>query len=362
MRNIDFTKLTKHNIRVLQPYQAKEIPCKAKLDANESPYSIERPQDILSAKALKTLNRYPDPEAKELKSTIAKNFKVGSANILLGNGSDELIYYLTITFGGPVLYPVPTFSMYGIISQALDEMHVGIPLDRDFDLNVKEMLAAVKKYAPKLIFLSSPNNPSGNCFSFEKIQRLIEASKGIVVVDEAYQPFSKKGTFLPMLKDYENLAVLKTLSKIGYASLRVGFLLADERLISEVNKVRLPYNLNALSQAIALGAFKNKQLLRQKISAVISERERLLAEISAVEGVKPYPSDANFILFRVDDADRVFLGLERSGVLVRNMNSVIKNSLRVTIGTPEENALFIGALRKTMDKAPKVKTAKRRQL
>src|SRR5208283_2909674 len=254
--------------------QAKEIPCKAKLDANESPYSIERPQDILSAKALKTLNRYPDPEAKELKSTIAKNFKVGSANILLGNGSDELIYYLTITFGGPVLYAVPTFSMYGIIAQSLGERHKGIPLDRNFDIDVDRMAEHIKKFRPGLIFLSSPNNPTGNCFSTDRILRIIEMASGIVVLDEAYQPFSSRRGFLSLLKDYKHLAILRTLSKIGLAALRVGYMVADKALLMEVNKVRLPYNLNALSQTVAVEALRGS-FLRDVTANIVAARDQL---------------------------------------------------------------------------------------
>lgn len=345
MKNIDFSKLAKPNIRSLKPYEAKEIPCKVKLDANESPYTI----DIApNKKILQRLNRYPDPEAKELKKAISKNLKIKPDNILMGNGSDELIYYLITTFGGPVLYPVPTFSMYGIISQALGEKNIGIPLNKDFDLDMGKMLAAIKKYKPKLIFLSSPNNPTGNCFSAGSILKIIEASKGIVIVDEAYQPFSSERGFLPLLKDYKNLAILRTLSKIGFASLRVGFLITDESLTSEVNKVRLPFNLNAVSQAMALEAFKNKNIIESKIKNITSERERLFEELSRINNVSPYPSEANFILFKIKNANAVYQRLIKEGVLVRNMGSAIKNALRVTIGTPEENELFLKALRESV--------------
>lgn len=345
MKNIDFSKLARPNIRSLKPYDAKEIPCKVKLDANESPYTL----DIApNKKVLQRLNRYPDPEAKELKKTISKNLKIKPDNILMGNGSDELIYYLITTFGGHVLYPVPTFSMYGIISHALGEKNIGIPLDKDFDLDTDKMLAAIKKCNPKLIFLSSPNNPTGNCFSAESILKIIDASKGIVVVDEAYQPFSSEKGFLPLLKDYKNLAILRTLSKIGFASLRVGFLIADEGLINEVNKVRLPFNLNSVSQAMALEALKNKDVIESQIKNITSERERLFEELSRINNVSPYPSEANFILFKTKNANAIYQRLIKEGVLVRNMGSAIKNVLRVTIGTPEENELFLKALRKSV--------------
>lgn len=347
MKTIDFTKLARPNIRSLKPYEAREIPCKVKLDANESPYSLPADKIFQAKNIINRLNRYPDPEAKKLKKTIPKNLKVNTDSILLGNGSDELIYYLITAFGGPVLYPVPTFSMYGIISQACGEKGIEIPLDKGFDLDTDKMLAAVRKYNPKLIFLSSPNNPTGNCFSADRMLKIIEASKGIVVVDEAYQPFSSEKGFLPLLNDYKNLAILRTLSKIGFAALRVGFLIGDPGLIKEVNKVRLPFNLNALSQNIALEAFRWKKLMDSQIKNITSERERLFEELDKITGISPYPSEANFILFKAKNANAVYQRLIKEGVLIRNLGSAIKDALRVTIGTPEENNFFIKALRKS---------------
>lgn len=349
MKNIDFSNLAKENIRFLQAYEAKEIPCRVKLDANESPYSPITDKNIpLKKKIFSILNRYPDSEAKELKKTVARYFNISPDNILFGNGSDELIYYLIVTFGGPVLYPIPTFSMYGIISSALGEMNIAIPLNESFDIDTGKMLAAVREHNPKLIFLSSPNNPTGNCFSYDGIIKIIGASNGIVVVDEAYLPFSKKKSFIPMLKSYKNLAILRTFSKIGLAALRAGFLIGDKDLIKEVNKVRLPYNLNALSQIIASDVLKDKRVIQSNIKSIVSERKRIFKELSSIHGVKPYQSEANFILFRVDNADVVFSKLLKLSVLVRNMSSVIKDALRVTIGTPEENNSFIKALQKAI--------------
>jgi histidinol-phosphate aminotransferase len=349
MKKVDFTKLTKENILSLQAYEAKEIPCRVKLDANESPYSPVADKNIpLKKKIFSILNRYPDPEARELKKVVAGYFKINPDNILFGNGSDELIYYLIVTFGGPVLYPIPTFSMYGIISSALGEMNIAVPLNESFDIDTGKMLAAVREYNPKLVFLSSPNNPTGNCFSYDGIIKIIEASNGIVVVDEAYLPFSKRKSFIPLLKDYKNLAILRTFSKIGLAALRAGFLIGDRDLIKEVNKVRLPYNLNALSQIIASDVLKDKRVIQSNIKSIVSERKKLFRELSNINGVKPYESEANFILFRVDNADIVFSKLLKLGVLVRNMNGVIKDALRVTIGTPEENNSFIKALQKAI--------------
>ena len=338
---MDIKKLARPNIRSLRAYHAEVVPCKVKLDANESPYGIKVLDTVMT-------NRYPDPSAKELRGLVAKDLKVKPENVLHGNGSDEIISNLIMTFGGPVLYPVPTFSMYGIISQAIGESKVVIPLDKDFDLDLNRMLKSIKKEGPKLIFLSSPNNPTGNSFSSEKISGIIRQSKGLVIVDEAYQQFSDKDSFVPLLEKYRNLVVLRTLSKVGLAGLRVGFMIADKDIINEVNKVRLPFNLNSLSQKAASDALKNKKLMRSSISAIIAERKRLFREMADMEGIGPYPSDANFILFRVNDADRIFRGLLRKGVLIRNMTGAVESCLRVTVGTPGENTVFLKALKKLL--------------
>jgi len=340
---MDIRKFVRPNIISLSAYKAKEIPCTVKLDANESPYGFKDVCKLL--RSIKT-NRYPDPEARLLKSALSRDLKIRQENILQGNGSDELIYYLITTFGGPVLYPVPTFSMYGIISQALGEKGIGIPLDKDFDLEIDKILLKIKQEKPGILFLSSPNNPTGNCFSSDKILKIIEAasSKSIVVVDEAYQPFASEKGFVPFLNDYENLVIMRTLSKIGLAGLRVGFLIAGEAIINEVNKVRLPFNLNSLSQTIALEVMKNKKVLRQNINAIISERKRLSEGLLKIEGIRPYPSEANFILFRVNSPDSVYKKLLKYGVLVRNMKGVVDGCLRVTVGTPQENTVFLKAL------------------
>jgi histidinol-phosphate aminotransferase len=290
-------------------------------------------------------NRYPDPEAKELRKVVGNYFGIPPGNLLQGNGSDELISYLITTFGGPVLYPVPSFSMYGIISQALGEKGIAVPLDRSFDIDLETVLKTMRSQNPKLIFLSSPNNPTGNCFSSEKILKIIETSKGIVVVDEAYQPFSSQRGFLPLLKDYRNLVIMRTLSKIGLAALRLGFLIAHTDIIREVNKVRLPFNVNSLSQSLATAAMKERKRLRSSIRTIIRERDRLQKEMETIRDVTSFPSEANFILFKVKDPDRVYASLLKRGVLVRNLHSGIKGCLRVTVGTPEENTLFLKALR-----------------
>ncbi|NLI30800.1 MAG: histidinol-phosphate transaminase [Nitrospiraceae bacterium] len=345
MKTIDFTALARQNIRSLTAYEAKEIPCRIKLDANESPVA---PVISLDPKVLSRLNRYPDPQGSALKKTLAREHGVMPDQLLLGNGSDEIISYLITTFGGPVLYPVPTFSMYGITAQTLGEPGIGIPLQSDMQLDQRKMVAAIRKLAPKLIFLSTPNNPTGNAFQREAIEEIIRISGGIVVVDEAYQPFSREKSFIPDIKRFPRLAVLRTFSKIGLAALRLGYLVADSGLITEVNKVRLPYNVNALSQALVLASLRQKNETRAVVKEIVSEREKMAKELRGMPGIDVVPSDANFILLRMPNADAVHAALIAAGILVRNLGSAVPNALRVTIGTPKENAAFLAALRKIM--------------
>lgn len=347
---MDIMKLIKPNIRALRAYHAEEIPCKIKLDANESPYSgaWDKGYGTRIKKHLQTLNRYPDPEAKNLRRLAAREFRVKPENVLHGNGSDELIYNLITTFGGPVLYPVPTFSMYGIIAQALGEKKIELPLDEKFDLNTEAFIKIIKQRNPKLIFLSSPNNPTGNCFSEDRILKIIKESKGLVIVDEAYQPFSDKRSFVPLMEKHRNLIVLRTLSKIGLAGLRVGFMIAGADIVNEVNKVRLPFNLNILSQTIAAEALQEKRQMRSGIRSIIYERKRLFKEMEKMDGIRPYPSDANFIFFKADEGDRIYRALLKKGVLIRNMKGISEGYLRVTVGTSKENTAFLKALKQIL--------------
>jgi len=331
---MNIKNLVKPNILSLRAYQAEEIPCKVKLDANESPYGFS------AIKSVKT-NRYPDPEAKELRKLIAKDLKLKIENVLHGNGSDELIYNLILTFGGPILYPTPTFSMYGIIAQTLGEKYAEMPLDEEFDLDTSKMLKKIKTSKPKLIFLSSPNNPTGNSFSTDRVMKIIRQSNGLVVVDEAYQQFSSNKSFIPLLKKNKNLIVLRTLSKVGLAGLRTGFLIAHRDIVNEVNKVRLPFNLNALSQKVAIDALKSKSKMKSGIRLIISERKRLFKEMKKICNVETYPSDANFIFFKVSDSDKIFKALLKRDILIRNMKGIKEGYLRVTVGTPKENNIFI---------------------
>lgn len=346
MNKFNIQAIIRKNIKNLKPYKAKEIPCKIKLDANESPFFVKI-SDIVKNIEI-PLNRYPDPEALNLRKAISKRIKISIDNIMVGNGSDELIYYLILTFGGPVLYPIPTFSMYGIIAQSVGVETVESKLDKKFDINEKEFLNLIKNRRPSLIFISTPNNPTGNTFSSDKILKIIETARqknSLVVIDEAYVPFCSEKGFLPFLKDYENLLILRTLSKIGLAGLRIGYLIGSEEIINEIGKVKLPYNVDALTQYIATYALNNfYSKIKKFVKEIIKEREKLQKELLKLKNIEVYPSEANFILFKSKESKQIYEKLLKSGILIRDMSSTIKNSLRVTVGTKEENAEFIKIL------------------
>jgi len=341
----------KKSIQELSPYSIPLDECPVKLDGNESPFSL--PEDILNKvqEQIKDvpINRYPDPDATTLRNKISNFTSFPLEGILLGNGSDELIEMVLITFSGGtkrILFPVPTFSMFKIITVALDLEPLEVELDQGFDIEIEETLKILKDKNPDLIFLASPNNPTGNCFSEEKIVEIIINSSGIVVVDEAYGDFSGK-TFLNLIDKHENLIILRTMSKVGFAGLRLGILFGNSRLVNEINKVRLPFNINSLSQGIAKVVLDNISFVRENVQLIIRERGRVYNSIKNFGDLEAFRSDANFILFKVDDADKVFKGLIDKGVLIRNFNSPgrLENCLRVTIGKPEENEAFIDGLR-----------------
>jgi len=344
----DITSLIKPQVRRLAAYHIDETPCRIKLDAMENPFSPPASVQREIAKALSSasINRYPDPSCKELKNAIAGLWGIKPANMILGNGSDELIQAIMLAFGGPTLIPVPTFAMYGITSQALAQTVVTVPLDRNFDLDANPLLKKAKESKAKVIFLACPNNPTGNRFSDKAVREILDKVDAAVVLDEAYFSFSGK-SYLPLLKKYPNMIVLRTLSKIGFAGLRIGVLAASPAIIAELNKIRLPYNINTLSQAAAVAALKHKNVIARQISLLISERQSLYNALARMKGVTVYPSETNFILFRIAaDATQVYLELKKAGILIKNLNKPgpLKNCLRVTIGMPEENLEFIKAL------------------
>ena len=348
----DISKLIKPEVRKLRAYFVEETPFRIKLDAMENPFSLPEDvrQNIVEAVKSASLNRYPDPSAGKLKEAIAELWGLGTKRMILGNGSDELIQMIILAFGGPVVVPAPSFAMYELTARALGQEVVTVPLGKDFSLNADKLLKKAKETQARVIFLANPNNPTGNRFADEAVQKILNKTSAAVVVDEAYFSFSGK-SYLPVLREYPNMIILRTLSKIGFAGLRIGALTASAKVIDQLNKIRLPYNINSLSQAAATAALVRRDVLNQQISLLISSRQRLYNELSGIKGLTVYPSETNFILFRTTtDATRIFEKLKEAGILIKNLNrpGPLKNCLRVTLGTPEENNEFLKQLHKIL--------------
>jgi histidinol-phosphate aminotransferase len=351
---MDVTRIVKGEVLGQEAYQIDERVCRVKLDANENPYSLPEELSIRLFEYLRTvpLNRYPAPGSPELRLKFAEKFGIGEDMIIIGNGLDELIQVLLTALppSGSVLIPSPTFAMYKISAINTGHAVIEIPLDENFDLRSEEMQQSLSEQSPALVFLSYPNNPTGNCFDRERIETIIEKSRGIVVVDEAYFHFSGV-TFLPFLKKFDNLVILRTLSKVGLAALRVGILMGHPSLIHELNKVRLPYNLNTLSQAATHFFIEHEDAFLAQTERIVAGRDRVFRELASIEGITPYPTDSNFILFScLRDKDGVYERLIAEDVLIKNFGSsgILKDCMRVTLGTDDENDQFLGALRKAV--------------
>lgn len=344
--------LVQPSVRKLKAYAIDETPFRIKLDAMENPFPLpdEVRQEIADACKVASLNRYPDPSATKLKEAISEFWGIGTQRMILGNGSDELIQAIIATFGGPVLIPTPTFSMYEIIATALSQDVVNVPLGKNFELNADAVIKKAKESKAKVVFLACPNNPTGNRFREDAVLKVLNKTNAAVVIDEAYFSFSGK-SFLPLLKDHPNMIILRTLSKIGFAGLRIGILTAAPRILDQLNKIRLPYNINTLSQVAAVAALRHPYVINRQISLLLSARERLYNALARIESIATYTSETNFILMRMPtDAGKIYEKLKESGILVKNVSKpgALKNCLRVTVGMPEENDAFIEALKKIM--------------
>jgi len=355
VKNKDISPLIRPQVRKLAAYHIDETPVRIKLDAMENPFLLPEAvrREIAEVVRKTPINLYPDPSAKEVKKSIASFWKMRPELMILGNGSDELIQAIILAFGGPVLVPVPTFAMYEITSRALAQSVVTVPLDDTLDLDADLLLKKAIERKAKVIFLACPNNPTGNRFSDKAIRKVLESADAAVVIEEAYFSFSGK-TYLTLLKKYPNMIILRTLSKIGFAGLRIGVLTASQAIVDELNKIRLPYNINSLSQAVAVTAFKHSNVINSQISLLISEREKLYNGLSKLLNVVVYPSETNFIMFRTAaDASGIHRRLKQAGILIKNLNKPgpLKNCLRVTIGTPEQNNVFLAALKTILSAA-----------
>ncbi len=349
------TQWVRPEIRALKAYAVPSAEGMVKLDAMENPYSWPPAMVDAWLAALRgvALNRYPDPAAGALKERLHAGLAVPDGmDILLGNGSDELIQIILLALAQPgatVLAPTPTFAMYEIIATAVNLKFVGVPLTADFDLDVPAMRTAIAQHKPAVIFLSYPNNPTGNLFSTAAIEAVLRLADGLVVLDEAYHAFAGR-SYMDRLGGFDNLLVMRTLSKQGLAGLRLGVLAGDPAWLREFDKVRLPYNVGVLTQATAVFALDAKAALDEQAARIRADRDTLTRELETLPGLRVWPSEANFILFRVEsgEAARVFQGLLAAGVLIKNLagaGGALAGCLRVTVGTPAENAAFMRALR-----------------
>lgn len=334
-------RLIKSYIQDLVPYSTArdefEGTALVYLDANENPY-------------LSDVNRYPDPHQRVLKQTISKLKGVAPERIFIGNGSDEaidLLVRIIDTGRGGVTITSPTYGMYRVTAANNGLSVIDAPLTPDFDLDIAAIRVA-DAAGSRLLFICSPNNPTGRQYKLEEIIRVLDTFSGLVVVDEAYIDFARGDSALELLSSYERLVVLQTFSKAwGLAGLRLGMAFADPLIIESMNKLKLPYNVSELSQRYALGRITQRARVEQEVGEILSERASVAERLLKVQGVeKVFPSEANFLLVRVSDAKRVFESLRECGVIVRDRSKELhcQGCLRITIGTPAENQVMLHVL------------------
>ncbi|HTP62280.1 MAG TPA: histidinol-phosphate transaminase [Burkholderiales bacterium] len=353
-------KVVRPEIQAMHAYQVSDATGMVKLDVMESPYRLPpglaaEIGDVVSRVAM---NRYPVPSATELRALIRDVMQVpAGCDVLLGNGSDECIQYITAALardGAVVMAPTPSFAMFAMHALFYRLRFVGIPLREDFALDVEAFLEAMAKEKPALVWMAFPNNPTGNAFPVADIERIVRAAPGLVVIDEAYQPFAG-ATFMPRLAEFDNMVVMRTVSKIGMAGLRLGYVCGQPDWIEAFNKTRSPFNINVLTEAVAIKLLQNKKVLDAQAAKTLEERERVRTELERLPGLKVHPSAANFLLARVvggkGTGTRVFEDMKRQGVLVKDFSGghpLMDNCLRLTIGTPDENRTMVAALKEAL--------------
>lgn len=354
--------LPEHIIRpeilALSAYHVPPAAGMIKLDAMENPYSLspELRDEIAQLTANAPINRYPDASAAALKEKLRQTLAISDdIDILLGNGSDEIIQIIAMAVAKPgaVLISVePSFVMFRMIATFANIQYIGIPLTQDFSLDLNAMLAAIVKHKPAVVFLAYPNNPTGNLFDRAEILSIIQATSGIVIIDEAYQAFADS-SFINELDQFPNLLLMRTLSKSGLAGLRLGFLLGRSEWLIQLEKMRLPYNIGIMTQIIAEKVLHHTSVLSKQAEAIKSERTKMSTFLATIDNIKVYPSKANFILFRIHAAAQIFQALKQHKILIKNLDGthpLLENCLRVTIGTPDENSQFCSTLQTILSK------------
>ena len=291
------------------------------------------------------INRYPDASAEELHATLSNLMDIPKDfGVLLGNGSDELIQLLSLacSSGDLIMSFEPSFVMYELVSKFAQLNYHGMPLDENFEIDLNSTLLAIKSKKPKLIFIAYPNNPTGNSFDYDVIREIIESTDALVVLDEAYYAYSEK-SFLAEIKNFSNLVVLRTISKIGFAGLRLGLLVGSQETIEQLNKLRLPYNINILTQASANFLLKDRQRIVSNAKIIINERRRLYDELSLIQSLTVYPSQANFLLVKAENAKLLLESLKDSGILIKGfaISTQLENFVRISVGEAKENNVLL---------------------
>lgn len=349
----------RQDVQSMHAYAIQDSVGMVKLDAMENPFSL--PPELQKALGERlgqlALNRYPDGRVNDLRAALAQYAGMPEGcDIMLGNGSDELISLLAMACdvpGASILAPVPGFVMYAMSAQLQGLAFRGVPLTADFELDEAAILSAIAEHKPSIVYLAYPNNPTGNLWNDAAIERIIEAQGkqgGLVVIDEAYQPFASK-SYIDRLGRHAHVLLMRTLSKFGLAGVRLGYMMGPKALIAEIDKVRPPYNISVLNYECALFALEHTDVFAAQAKTLREERARLLRELAALPGVQPFPSEANMILVRVPDAAKAFEGMRTRKVLVKNiskMHPLLDNCLRLTVGTPQENTLMLAAVKESL--------------
>jgi histidinol-phosphate aminotransferase len=346
----------RQDVQSMHGYAIQPSAGMVKLDAMENPFPLPEAlrHELGKRLANVAINRYPGSRIDDLRAALARYVALPEGyDLILGNGSDEIITLLSMACdvpGAKVLAPVPGFVMYDMSARLQGVQFVGVPLTADFELDESAMLTAIAEHQPAIVYIAYPNNPTANLFDDAVIEKIVAAAPGLVVFDEAYQPFASR-SYIDRVTGHDKVLIMRTLSKFGLAGVRLGYLLGPKALVAEIDKVRPPYNVSVLNAEAALFALEHADEFARQAAVLRSERTRLIAALKAMPGVTPFPSEANMVLTRVPDAAALFEALKQRRVLVKNVSKLhplLSNCLRLTVGTPEENDLMIRALKESL--------------
>ena len=351
--NDTVTRLIRQDVREMQAYHVQDASGMIKLDAMENPYLWpgDLQQQWTAALADVEVNRYPDPQVNIVRPQLRQLMNIDDKyELLFGNGSDEIIQIIIQAVAGEgalVMAPEPSFVMYKVIADTNRVDYQGVPLNADFSIDMDALCDQMKLTPPSVLFLACPNNPTGNYYGEASLRQVIEACPGLVVIDEAYIAFTDQDA-LSLLDEYPNVVVMRTLSKVGLAGLRFGLLIGAPAWINEFDKIRMPYNINVLTQLSVTFALEHYDGLKRQCDRLCEERAHMMSTLQAIEGVQVFPSEANFVLVRFpDQADALFAKAKEAGILIKNMSKahpLLKDCLRLTVGTPEQNKALLAAL------------------